>query len=33
MKLQPDFQTVWNPAHNPDSGPAIVFQLQLDIAW
>lgn len=33
MKLQPDFQVVWNAAHNPDPGPATVFQLQLDIAW
>jgi porin len=33
MKLQPDFQTVWNPAHNPDPGPAAVFQLQLNLAW
>jgi porin len=33
MKLQPDVQVVWNPAFNPASGPAVVFQLQLDIAW
>jgi len=33
MKLQPDLQIVWNRAHNPDSGPAMVFQLQLDMAW
>jgi porin len=33
MKLQPDFQVVWDRAHNPDSGPATVFQLQLDVAW
>jgi porin len=33
MKLQPDLQVVWNRAHNPDSGPAIVLQLQLDLAW
>jgi porin len=32
-KLQPDLQIVWNPAHNPDPGPATVFQLQLDLAW
>jgi len=32
-KLQPDVQVVWNPAYNPDAGPAVVFQLQLDIAW
>ena len=33
MKLQPDLQLLWNPAHNPDSGPATAFQLQLDLAW
>jgi porin len=33
MKLQPDFQVVWNRAYNPDAGLASVFQLQLDIAW
>ena len=33
IKLQPDLQIVWNRAHNPDSGPATVFQLQLDLAW
>jgi porin len=33
IKLQPDLQVVWNRAHNPDTGPATVFQLQLDIAW
>ena len=32
-KLQPDLQVVWNRAHNPDSSPAAVFQLQLDFAW
>jgi hypothetical protein len=32
-KLQPDVQVVWNRARNPDSGPATVFQLQLDLAW
>jgi porin len=32
-KLQPDLQIVWNPAYNPDAGPAVVFQFQLDIAW
>ncbi len=32
-KLQPDLQLVWNPVHNPDPGPATVFQLQLDLAW
>ena len=33
MKLQPDFQLVWNPAHNPDPSPAAVFQLQLNVSW
>lgn len=33
MKLQPDLQVVWNPAFNPDAGPAVVGQLQLNIAW
>ena len=33
MKIQPDFQVVWDAAHNPDAGPAMVFQLQLDFSW
>jgi len=32
-KLQPDVQVVWNPAHNPSASRAVIFQLQLDIAW
>ena len=32
-KLQPDVQVVWNPAHNPGASQAVIFQLQLDIAW
>ena len=32
-KLQPDLQVVWNPAFNPDSGPVVVVQIQLDLAW
>ncbi len=32
-RLQPDLQVVWNPAYNPDAGPAVVFQLQLDLVW
>jgi len=32
-KLQPDLQVVWNPAFNPDVGPSLVFQLQLDLTW
>jgi porin len=33
MKLQPDLQVVWNPAFNPNAVHALVFQLQLDVAW
>jgi hypothetical protein len=33
MKLQPDVQIVWNPAFNPDPGPAAVVQLQLVLVW
>ena len=32
-KLQPDIQIIWNPAYNPDPGPAVVFQLQLAMSW
>jgi porin len=32
-RLQPDMQLVWNPAFNPDPGPATVFQIQAIIAW
>lgn len=32
-RLQPDVQILWNPAYNPDAGPAAVFQLQLILAW
>ena len=33
IKLQPDVQVVWNRAFSPDSGPAFVCQLQVNIAW
>lgn len=33
LRLQPDLQLVWNAAHNPDAGPAAVFQLQLPLTW
>ncbi len=33
MRIQPDFQVVWNPAFNPDSRPATVFQLQMILKW
>ena len=32
VKFQPDVQMVWNSTFNPD-GSAVVFQLQLDLAW
>jgi porin len=32
-KLQPDLQVVWNAAHNPDSSPALIAQVQLDLTW
>ena len=33
IKLQPDLQVVWNPAYNPNAGPALVGQLQRVMAW
>ncbi len=33
MRIQPDFQVVWNPAFNPGSRPATVFQLQMILKW
>jgi len=32
-KLQPDLQVIWNPANNPTIARAVVFQLQLEVAW
>ena len=32
-QLQPDLQIVWNPAFNPDAGPAVVFQFQFILKW
>ena len=32
-QLQPDLQIVWNPAFNPDPGPAVVFQFQFLLKW
>jgi porin len=32
-RLQPDLQVVWNPAKNPNADHALVFQLQLEVAW
>ena len=31
--VQPDLQIVWNPAFNPDPGPAVVFQFQFIVRW
>jgi porin len=31
--VQPDLQVIWNPAFNPDPGPAVVFQLQFVLKW
>lgn len=33
IKLQPDLQVIWNPAFHSDTDHAMVFQLQLAIAW
>jgi carbohydrate-selective porin OprB len=33
IKLQPDFQMVWNPAYNSKADQAAVFQLQIYLAW
>lgn len=33
IKLQPDFQVVWDPAFNKTHATATVFQLQLVLAW
>ncbi len=32
-KLVPDLQVVWNRAFNPNAGPALVCQVQLDFSW
>jgi porin len=33
IKIQPDFQMIWDPAYNHDHDQAIVGQLQLVMAW
>lgn len=33
IKLQPDVQVIWNPAFSSQPGPAVVWQLQLNLAW
>ena len=32
-QLQPDLQIVWNPAFNPNPGPAVIFQFQFLLKW
>ncbi len=33
VKIQPDFQMIWDPAFHEDISRAMVFQLQLVLAW
>jgi porin len=33
IKLQPDFQMIWDPAFNKDHDQATIFQLQLVMSW
>ncbi len=33
IKIQPDFQMIWDPAFHKDTDHAMVFQLQLAMAW
>jgi carbohydrate-selective porin OprB len=33
IKIQPDFQMIWDPAFHEDTNRAMVFQLQLVLAW
>jgi carbohydrate-selective porin OprB len=33
IKLQPDFQMIWDPAFHKDADHATVFQIQLVMAW
>jgi hypothetical protein len=33
LRLQPDFQLVWNPVFNPASGPYTVVQAQIILGW
>jgi hypothetical protein len=33
IKIQPDFQMIWDPAFNKDHDQATVFQIQLVMAW
>jgi carbohydrate-selective porin OprB len=33
MRIQPDFQLVWNPVFNPATGPYTVVQTQIILGW
>lgn len=33
VRIQPDFQLVWNPVFNPAAGPSAVFQLEWLLSW
>ena len=33
IRVQPDLQVVWGPAYSRNSGPAVVSQLQIVLAW
>ena len=33
IKIQPDLQIIWDPAFHRDTDQAVVFQLQLAMAW
>lgn len=33
IKIQPDFQMVWNPAFHADTSRATVFQIQIAFSW
>jgi carbohydrate-selective porin OprB len=33
IKIQPDFQMIWDPAFHQNTDHAMVFQLQLVLAW
>ena len=33
IKIQPDFQVVWDPAFHENADHALVFQIQMAIAW
>jgi hypothetical protein len=33
INIQPDFQMIWDPAFHEDTSRAMVFQLQLVLAW